>query len=320
MFIERRHSGRKVSRLYSLAPWALALCLMAAMLVQAGAAVAADPVGELEVARGRVKIWRQGGAVMVREGDPRAPLFQGDLLRSGKGARAEVYLREGKDTVSMYSATVFRIAEASNKGTRIGLGIGKAFVKVLSAFSQGRFKLQTPTAVIGVKGTEFVASTDGVETFLLTVSGVVGLANVDFPEQEILVRANQASSVMPGALPARPVEVPEETQEKIIEEDGSETIDEVETEIQEAEQDDEGKEPDEDGGEGTQDEESGEDNEDGDAQEDDVATDTGGNDEPSGDLSIITDTNSEVGTETEEARPSEDVGAPTIPIRLNIKR
>ena len=75
------------------------------------------------------------------------------------------------------------------------------------------------TAVVGVRGTEFVLGTSGSQTNLLTISGLVTIAPVEAPEIEVEVPENQASQVQQGLAPTPPIPVAAEVQEQIIQED-----------------------------------------------------------------------------------------------------
>lgn len=196
-------------------------------LIGLTAVYAQNPVGELELKKGVVKVRRGDRDLYFRKVDVRTPLFAGDELHSGKDTSAEIFLRNGDERIRLYSRSLFKIQEVSERRSFFGMSIGKAFFKVLARLRSNKFTLQTPTATIGIKGTEFIAATDGINTFVLTTEGVVALANVDFPDKEVLVGANQASSVAPGAAPAPPIEVPQEEQAEIIEQEGTETFEQL---------------------------------------------------------------------------------------------
>ncbi|MBA3975702.1 MAG: hypothetical protein C0504_15970, partial [Candidatus Solibacter sp.] len=63
-------------------------------------------------------------------------------------------------------------------------------------------KLTTPTAVIAVRGTTFSVFVDETDATLVAVDeGLVGVANVQSPDQEVLLKAGQRSWVRPGQPP-----------------------------------------------------------------------------------------------------------------------
>lgn len=192
--------------------------------VAATAAFAQDPVGELELTKGVVKVRRGERDLYFRKLEERTPIFAGDELHSGKDTRADIIFRDGREKIQLYSRSLFKVEEVSERRSFFGISIGKVFFKVLSKLRRNKFTVQTPTATIGVKGTEFVVATDGAKTFVFTQTGVVALANVDFPDKEVLVEPNQASSVDVGTAPAPPIIVEQEDQDAIIEQEGTETF------------------------------------------------------------------------------------------------
>jgi hypothetical protein len=63
-------------------------------------------------------------------------------------------------------------------------------------------KLTTPTAVIAVRGTTFSVFVDETDATLVAVDeGLVGVANVQSPDLEVLLKAGQRSWVRPGQPP-----------------------------------------------------------------------------------------------------------------------
>ena len=254
-------------------------------------AYAQNPVGEMELEKGVVKVRRADRDLYFRKLKERTPVFAGDELHSGSDTRAKIFFRDGRDTISLYSRSLFKIEEVSERRSFFGISIGKAFFKVLSKFRKNKFTVQTPTATIGIKGTEFVAATDGVRTFVLTTEGVVGLANVDFPGKEVLVKPNQASTVEPNTAPAPPVEVEPEDQADIIQEEGTETFEELPFQIP-PEEPPPGEEQNEE------------------EQEEEAPPDT----------TEISDLLDEVDDSVESVKPSGDVGTPSSPVNINVTR
>ncbi|MBC8258940.1 MAG: FecR domain-containing protein [SAR324 cluster bacterium] len=90
-----------------------------------------------------------------------------------------------------------------------------------------RFNVRTVTAIIGVKGTDFVVATSGDSTNLLALSGEVSLASPEVPDYEIAVVANEVSHVREGSGPSAPVTVSPEERDKIAQADGTASFQEV---------------------------------------------------------------------------------------------
>ena len=284
--------------------------LLALMLCVASAWAFAQqqPAGELQIERGRVKIQRGEEFLIVEKSEERTPIFVGDLLHSAKETRAQLFFRDDRDTISLYSSTLFTVDEVSRTNTRFGLNIGRALFRVFSRFRFSRFQLKTSTATIGVKGTEFITATDGRTTYLLTLSGIVTLANIEIPDVVVTVRGNQASVVVEESPPAPPVDITPEEQQEIIPEEGTEGFEDVPFEIPPPVE----EEP------AASEEQPAEEAE---GEEEQAAEEPAAEESDSVEvvLETITTIEENIATGTEEARPSEDVGA-FAPVTFSVGR
>ena len=91
-----------------------------------------------------------------------------------------------------------------------------------------RFNVRTVSAILGVRGTDFVIATSGDSTNLLALSGEVALASPEVPDYEIPVVANEVSHVREGSGPCVPVTVSVEERDGIAKADGTGSFQEVE--------------------------------------------------------------------------------------------
>ncbi|MDP6332702.1 MAG: FecR domain-containing protein [SAR324 cluster bacterium] len=90
-----------------------------------------------------------------------------------------------------------------------------------------RFNVRTVSAILGVRGTEFVVAASGDSTNLLALSGEVTLASPEVPDYEIPVLANEVSHVREGSGPSEPVKVSPEERDKITKSEGTNSFQEV---------------------------------------------------------------------------------------------
>ena len=90
-----------------------------------------------------------------------------------------------------------------------------------------RFNVRTVSAIVGVRGTDFVIATSGDSTNLLGLSGEVTLASPEVPDYEIPVLANEISHVKEGSGPSVPVTVSPDERDKIAKSDGANSFQEV---------------------------------------------------------------------------------------------
>jgi hypothetical protein len=130
-----------------------------------------------------------GSVTLERSGAEPAPLSGGERLRRGDRVRtgaqssttlrfadgARVLLRPQSDLV--IDKTV-RFGPAGPVHTELGLGAGSVDSQVpplAAPMRQPRFRIRTPVANLGVRGTEFRTSTDGQRTQLEVLQGTVAL-------------------------------------------------------------------------------------------------------------------------------------------------
>ena len=91
-----------------------------------------------------------------------------------------------------------------------------------------RFKVRTVSAIVGVRGTDFVVATSGDSTNLLALSGEVTLASPEVPDYEISVATNEVSYVREGSGPSVPVTVSVEERDSIAKADSTDSFQKVE--------------------------------------------------------------------------------------------
>ena len=185
---------------------------------------------ELELELGLVKIMRAGKALVFNEKGSKIPLLLKDEIQTGANSKAQIRLPGKDETIKLGSRSFFGLDNLTEDQTQVSLLTGKGQFKVTPRKSarkplkqkgkrRNRFKIRTVTAVVGVRGTEFVLGTSGSQTNLLTISGLVTIAPVEAPEIEVEVPENQASQVQQGLAPTPPIPVAAEIQEQIIKED-----------------------------------------------------------------------------------------------------
>ncbi|MDP2999081.1 MAG: FecR family protein [Bryobacterales bacterium] len=146
-----------------------------------------------------VKRFRQE-ASPVRLNDSAQP---GDELITGENSQAIIRTSDGS-TVTIYpdSRIVFNERSADVRELlHLFLGSIKVHVEKLSG-RPNPHKLTTPTAVIAVRGTTFSVFVDDTDSTLVAVDeGLVGVANLQSPGEEVLLHAGQRTWVRPGQPP-----------------------------------------------------------------------------------------------------------------------
>ncbi|MCP4754495.1 MAG: FecR domain-containing protein [Proteobacteria bacterium] len=190
----------------------------------------ADSVGTLLLQRGIIKLQRGELHEIYRETGRRIQVANGDRIQTGPNTRVKIeFLTE--DSTELFSDTFFTILVAGEENTSLSMPTGKGRFKVKKSKrtigKRRRFRLRTANASIGVKGTDFVLGSVDGKTSLLTISGIVTLANIATPEVTVSIAANQASQIRQDAKPTAPIVVPPQLQEKIIESDSAKAFEDV---------------------------------------------------------------------------------------------
>ena len=209
----------------SLRPGWAALLLGALLLLWAvQVPLALGQAGTVAVQQGEVKIRHDSRSQVVKAPATGVPVFAGDTLHSGPDTLVIVTLTGGteQDKIQLYGNSFFTLDSVSETDSRLSLGIGKALFRVFARAKAGaRFEVKTPTAVVGVKGTEFVVGTDGETTYVLTLTGAVNLVSSVLGElREVLVTQDTASAARRNEAPVPPTRVSPDTRDRAVKEQG----------------------------------------------------------------------------------------------------
>lgn len=150
------------------------------------AAAAVTRVAVVTELKGTVKVKKSGGAKSFNA-FKNMSLNEGDLITTGKNSSIVLQLADSKAdkdeiTVGENSQVNFSKLE-EKKGTKAKMNVwaGSLWVKVKSiSNADDTFEIETPTAIMGVRGTHFIVGVDPVtgETRFYVASGVVQTRSV----------------------------------------------------------------------------------------------------------------------------------------------
>ena len=196
------------------------LVVAVALFCLAPGLVRAEAVGTFTKIEGSVDILRPGAvaAAPVQTGDP---VGMGDAVRTKRNGKAEIQFRdesviqlapETRITIDQYS---FRPDNTREKGFlsllrgKIRAVVSKIRASIVSVSgTDSNFNIKTPTAVAGVKGTDFLVYYDRGVTGVIFLEGFGFAYNPDRPGVVVPVRAGQATFVPSGTQPPmKPVSV-----------------------------------------------------------------------------------------------------------------
>ena len=185
-----------------------------ALLVRCAVAQEIGTIAELQEV---VEVERGGAWTAATVG---APVQAGDRVRTNGTGRVRILLRDGS-LLNLARNTELVIAEQvfePDQGTLRSLlsltkGTLRALVSEAYSVVGAVWEVDTPTAVVGVRGTEFVVTDDPLTdtTEVVGISGTVEVRSVlDRKRRGVLVRAHQVTVVQPGQLPSPPMGIEEQ--------------------------------------------------------------------------------------------------------------
>lgn len=177
--------------------------------------------GTMMVVKGDIKVTsaKTGSTISARVGNK---VYPGDTIVSGVDSRAKIVMSD-KNVLNISPDSKITIAKYENDPTKdsrnvelkVDYGKVRAGVEQKYDGEKNKFNIRTPTAVAGVRGTDFItgfnASTQ--QTRIVTFTGVVA-AGQPGPKGEILnpvfVKPGMATNIDQGKPPEPPRPVPAE--------------------------------------------------------------------------------------------------------------
>jgi len=176
------------------------LCLWTASAWAAGIGEVTRLVGEADVTRGiaPAQSLEMGAAIQAR-----------DILRTKKDALLEVTMVDGSrltlGATSRLEMANYVTDAQPNALLRLSRGRLRSFVTDLFSSRSESFQVRTPTAVVGVQGTEFDLVGEALLTRLWVFTGIVVTYNIDpkIPDRQIL-RAGQSTVIRAKQTPNPP--------------------------------------------------------------------------------------------------------------------
>lgn len=183
----------------------------------------AKQIGLFMVVKGEVKVVRGSETLKAK-----VPLgvYQGDTVISSKDARAKIVMND-KNVIHISPSTELKIEtyvnDGQQKNVELNLKEGKVRNNVEQTYDgdKNKFIIKTPTAVAGVRGTQFITSFDKGrnETKIVTLQGRVELTNL--PTQTgaaattVVINKGESSTATAEAPPAPPQAVPADQMKNI---------------------------------------------------------------------------------------------------------
>ncbi len=190
----------------------LVFLVLAVMLARPGSgnhagvqveAVNPQPVAELAALEGTIAVLPAGSSLW-QDAAPGDLLYHGDRARTGPGAWALLRLAGGGSMTLGPDCEV-----AFDSLMRLRLFIGRIWAKVKPALpGAAGFEVETPSAVVGVRGTHFSVFVDAEITTVVSVAE--GIVEVLGARKAVMVPGGYATRVRRGHEPVQPVPMDED--------------------------------------------------------------------------------------------------------------
>jgi hypothetical protein len=136
---------------------------------------------------------------------PNDPLFVGDLIKTHAASRLIIGLADGSQAIISENTTV-EIKDAKNSPRTIfNVLRGKTRIKIEKMGGKPNpYRVTTPTTVIAVRGTIFDVIVKDNETIVYVNEGEVSVANLLFPDREVILTPGQFTTVEKEHPPQNP--------------------------------------------------------------------------------------------------------------------
>ena len=189
----------------------LALLLAMLLLVVPMHSAWAAEAGRITAMEGKADVVRGGGAaVAIKVGDA---VNEKDVLRTKRQSRLEVRLTDGS-LLKLSELTQIEVKKYSASGDRpeglIDATRGQVRAVVTQTFAKRKesFRVKTPTALVGVQGTDFALHIMTNLTLLMVYEGVVSASNSnpDVAGTQILT-AGQMTRILANQPPETPTAI-----------------------------------------------------------------------------------------------------------------
>ncbi len=129
-------------------------------------------------------------------------LTESSKLKTGKNSYAVISYNDSLIKVNENSIFSLKSLKEKKDGfaVRFKLFVGSIFTKISKLKKNSEFDVETPTAVVGVRGTEFEVSTKQDDTTVKVFDGKVRFANLKDRRKAIILTRNQIAGIRKGRL------------------------------------------------------------------------------------------------------------------------
>ena len=127
--------------------------------------------------KGSVKVIGPERTRLLRKPGTKLVLRAKDRVQTGKDTSVKIRIRGKPELIELSSRSFFRMGKITRQTSSISLLTGKARFKIQGKLKRKskktRFQIRTVTALVGVRGTDFVVGASNTQTSLLDRKSVV---------------------------------------------------------------------------------------------------------------------------------------------------
>jgi len=209
-----------------MSKYAFGLLFVGCVSLISASAMAEPMYGVLMVVKGSVKV--QNASKQTTDAKVGGKVAEGDTIITAADSRAKIVMSD-RNVINVNPDTQVQIAKYENdaasgkKNVEMNLLQGKVRNNVEQTYDgeKSKFQIKTPTAVAGVRGTQFLAGFDVKTkmTSVVTFKGAVTLASVgpngNIIGKPVVVKKGEMTQSAPDKTPETPKAVPKEDMKKM---------------------------------------------------------------------------------------------------------
>ncbi len=177
-----------------------------------------SPVGVVQLVKGNVIIIHANKKNYAYTAKKGLSLYKGDTIITLKRGRIRLKLKD-KSLMTLASGTRLVINRSvynpsqKRRSSFVGLSVGKVrfMIRKVVGYKRSEFKVKTPTAILGVRGSDFIVKVTESRTEVITLKdtllSVVSLSNL---EEEVLLEDFERTVIDEHTLPSETTKVTEE--------------------------------------------------------------------------------------------------------------
>ncbi len=177
------------------------------------------PVGKIQLIQGETVIIHAEDLLRGYMAQQGHPLFKGDIIITKEKGRIRLELNDGSE-MTMASETRLEInqsiydPEKETRSSFLSMSIGKArfLIKKLADFKRSDVKVKTNTAIVGVRGSDFiiVATDTSTEVTALEKTDLEVVSLVSPETAPVMLKDFERTEIEADKLPSEPVDIPVE--------------------------------------------------------------------------------------------------------------